>query len=201
MVQPVVGPFPQTITYGQTENGKGVQVALLGPVRESVLLDPSLLVSRAKLSKIQREPDLLGSDVPHYFVPSGFVRMLTQLRGDAVNSPCWRFFAGGVAAPRPSEILTLVERLQTSVFQVPSERPQRLSNFNPARGLSPTYRRDEYLVSILDEEASFLATHSMMLSRIKAPITALVKGGLAAIEGLEGYLSREVVERLRMYGW
>ena len=71
----------------------------------------------------------------------------------------------------------------------------------PARGLSATYRRDEYLVSILDEEASFLATHSMMLSRIKAPISALIKGGLAAIEGLEGYLSREVVERLRKYGW
>lgn len=173
----------------------------LATERDAVLLDPSILVSRSALAKLQRGAVEWAETHPRYLVPLSFVRLLNEQGPDAVNAPAWRYFAGYVAPASPETILSSLGRMQVSTYGAPSERPETLRRFSASHGLPRTVRNDTYVVSVIDEEASFLAAHSIILARVQKAFDALVKGGLVAVSGLENYLSREIIDRLKRYGW
>ncbi|WP_435180444.1 hypothetical protein [Halorussus sp. AFM4] len=174
-----------------------------------VLLDPSLLVAnralrrladspvfasqtQATLGRTPTEPRLGG-----LYVPATFRELISNKNQSTVQkTDIWDFYRGQAEAAFPDDVVELLDENGVDVYSSETTATTlRRSNVvdNPDR--------QEQLLTILDEEFSFLQSGGLVLSRTPAAFEAFRDAGVPTVDVGKAELAPELWETLTDIGY
>src|SRR2546430_8599246 len=165
--------------------------------KDEVMYDPSMFLPERSLNRLLRDPFVKQRSATLY-VPDAIRELIQSQSTEALRSSAWRFFSGSAVPASPRDVLNFIESYTEPYSARNRDATARLRLENALRRRE---MEDEFLVASLEQEFTYLSSHSIVLGRSKRTFDALMKAGAVGVQVMEDHLPESVRAKVREWGW